>query len=376
MGIRKRLLYASDRFVVGSTELCKALVRENFRLGQQIVLAFSAGANTSMAISLDVVNNDRYYAARRNRIRSGPSAQSRDHKSKRVSGFASLFIDETAKNGSKELGTVGSKVAFDSYVQSNESGRQSAEKSRMFDSVSETSVGTEMHPLPRRLFGLLRDLVYWVVDRIVSMLHLALMWLPGMGSRAQRLARLLGQSEESSAKEVELDHEVSTGLLEDVQLRIHLTLEWICWMIRRFLHSVLGSRDYNRQIREEDELTYRKELSSSTLSLRKFRAHTPRREHNFSAAVMRVGYPFQQIILDTADGYRLELHRLPRHNSDKVMFLQHGIMDSSYSFVARGASDGLAFRAFDKGYDVFMGNFRGTSSLKHASEDISACDYW
>uniref|UniRef100_A0A7S4KLP2 PDZ domain-containing protein n=1 Tax=Guillardia theta TaxID=55529 RepID=A0A7S4KLP2_GUITH len=364
MGIRKRLLYASDRFVVGSTELCKALVRENFRLGQQIVLAFSAAL-------MQVVNNDRYYAARRNRIRSGPSAQSRDHKSKRVSGFASLFIDETAKNGSK-----GSKVAFDSYVQSNESGRQSAEKSRMFDSVSETSVGTEMHPLPRRLFGLLRDLVYWVVDRIVSMLHLALMWLPGMGSRAQRLARLLGQSEESSAKEVELDHEVSTGLLEDVQLRIHLTLEWICWMIRRFLHSVLGSRDYNRQIREEDELTYRKELSSSTLSLRKFRAHTPRREHNFSAAVMRVGYPFQQIILDTADGYRLELHRLPRHNSDKVMFLQHGIMDSSYSFVARGASDGLAFRAFDKGYDVFMGNFRGTSSLKHASEDISACDYW
>ena len=58
------------------------------------------------------------------------------------------------------------------------------------------------------------------------------------------------------------------------------------------------------------------------------------------------------------------------------MFLQHGVMDSSYSFVAKGASDGLAFRAFDKGFDVFMGNFRGTSSLRHASDDISARDYW
>lgn len=110
-------------------------------------------------------------------------------------------------------------------------------------------------------------------------------------------------------------------------------------------------------------------------------------------------------MVTTADGYCLELHRLPRPNSDRVMFLQvrrasarpcapcpqqrteargsrapgavqHGIMDSSYSFIAKGASDGLAFRAFDKGYDVFMGNFRGTSSLKHSSDHISARAYW
>jgi len=121
--------------------------------------------------------------------------------------------------------------------------------------------------------------------------------------------------------------------------------------------------------------------------------------------VAQSGYPFEQIMVTTADGYCLELHRLPRPNSDRVMFLQvrrasarpcapcpqqrteargsrapgavqHGIMDSSYSFIAKGASDGLAFRAFDKGYDVFMGNFRGTSSLKHSSDHISARAYW
>ena len=75
----------------------------------------------------------------------------------------------------------------------------------------------------------------------------------------------------------------------------------------------------------------------------------------------------------TADGYKLELHRLPRPCSDKVMFLQHGVMDSSYSFVAKGASDGLAFRAFDKGFDVFMGNFRGTSSLRYTTRVQEKC---
>ncbi|KAJ1474127.1 hypothetical protein T484DRAFT_1833567 [Baffinella frigidus] len=28
------------------------------------------------------------------------------------------------------------------------------------------------------------------------------------------------------------------------------------------------------------------------------------------------------------------------------------------------------------GYDVFMGNFRGTSSLRHKKETISAREYW
>jgi len=230
--------------------------------------------------------------------------------------------------------------------------------------LSETSA-VSFRPLHRRLLSLLWFCGEFVADRLVSMLHLALMWLPGMGSRAERLALLLRQKDEDvlGVREFDLNHEVPTGLLEESQLRLHLFVDWAAWTLQSCLHYVLGDANDLKNVTQY----------KSNLSLRHFRAHQPRRRAlNFSAKVQRVGYPFQQLFVKTVDGYKLELHRLPRPESEKVMFLQHGIMDSSYSFVAKGASDGLAFRAFDKGFDVFMGNFRGTSSLKHASQDISA----
>lgn len=43
-----------------------------------------------------------------------------------------------------------------------------------------------------------------------------------------------------------------------------------------------------------------------------------RRKGNFSDLVRRAGYPFTQHQVQTEDGYVLELHRLPRPDSDKV----------------------------------------------------------
>lgn len=133
-------------------------------------------------------------------------------------------------------------------------------------------------------------------------------------------------------------------------------LEWFSWHLRRSAAFFLGGRATDPVDENGVPLN---------TSLREFRLQNVRRQGNFSDLVKKAGYPFEQCIVQTDDGYLLELHRLPRPGSKNVMFLQHGVMDSSYSFIANGASDGLAFRAFDKGYDVFMGNFRGTSSLKH-----------
>ena len=54
----------------------------------------------------------------------------------------------------------------------------------------------------------------------VSMLHLAVMWVPGMGSRAQRLALLLRSKDEDilGVREFDLNHEAPTGLFEDSQV--------------------------------------------------------------------------------------------------------------------------------------------------------------
>eukprot|EP00494_Astrolonche_serrata_P010481 UN10548 len=76
-------------------------------------------------------------------------------------------------------------------------------------------------------------------------------------------------------------------------------------------------------------------------------------------------------------GYILRLERIPNPGSKKVLFMQHGFMDSSFTWVANGADGSLAFRAHDAGYDVFLGNFRGSggeSARRHVRTDITDAD--
>jgi len=95
--------------------------------------------------------------------------------------------------------------------------------------------------------------------------------------------------------------------------------------------------------------------------------------------VRRQGYPYQEIFVCTRDGYILALERLPNPGSKKVLYLQHGVMDSSFTWVANGADASVAYRAHEEGYDVFLGNFRGTGGAgahRHVDPTISPDRYW
>ncbi|EPS71805.1 lipase family protein, partial [Genlisea aurea] len=92
--------------------------------------------------------------------------------------------------------------------------------------------------------------------------------------------------------------------------------------------------------------------------------------------ITELGYPYEAIRVVTGDGYVLLLERIPRRDSRKVVFLQHGILDSSMGWVSNGVVGSPAFAAFDQGYDVFLGNFRGLVSRDHVDKNISSRMYW
>lgn len=77
-----------------------------------------------------------------------------------------------------------------------------------------------------------------------------------------------------------------------------------------------------------------------------------------------LGIPAQVFVVRTVDGYLLTLVRLPRKESSRVAFFQHGLLDSASAWVCTGDRHSLAARArgaVDSGFDVFLGNLRGSN---------------
>ncbi|CAM8926846.1 unnamed protein product [Rhodiola kirilowii] len=92
--------------------------------------------------------------------------------------------------------------------------------------------------------------------------------------------------------------------------------------------------------------------------------------------ITELGYPYEAIRVETSDGYVLLLERIPRRDSKKVLYLQHGILDSSMGWVSNGVVGSPAFAAYDQGYDVYLGNFRGLVSREHVNKNIPSRQYW
>ncbi|XP_020279750.1 lipase 3-like isoform X2 [Pseudomyrmex gracilis] len=100
--------------------------------------------------------------------------------------------------------------------------------------------------------------------------------------------------------------------------------------------------------------------------------------------VKKYGYNGELHKVITFDGYVLELHRITGkanssdlHIQKPVAFVMHGLLCNSAVWVLPGPEKGLAFILADAGYDVWLGNARGTTySRKHTDLSVLDKEYW
>ncbi|RMZ96707.1 lysosomal acid lipase cholesteryl ester hydrolase-like [Brachionus plicatilis] len=105
---------------------------------------------------------------------------------------------------------------------------------------------------------------------------------------------------------------------------------------------------------------------------------------NTSGLIRSKGYVAEEHNVHTDDGYILTIHRIPHSRHEKkysvgkpVVFLQHGLLDASSTWVVNFPEQSLGFLLADAGYDVWLGNMRGnTYGLRHEKLHANQSEFW
>eukprot|EP01100_Stratorugosa_tubuloviscum_P003345 TRINITY_DN1809_c0_g1_i1.p1 TRINITY_DN1809_c0_g1~~TRINITY_DN1809_c0_g1_i1.p1 ORF type:complete len:428 (+),score=179.31 TRINITY_DN1809_c0_g1_i1:107-1390(+) len=92
------------------------------------------------------------------------------------------------------------------------------------------------------------------------------------------------------------------------------------------------------------------------------------------------GYQVEQFVEETKDGYLLTLFRIPNTNSKNKqnkppILLMHGLLQNSEAWCV--LKSGLPYLLADQGYDVWLGNNRGSRYCSfHRTFPVTSTEFW
>lgn len=185
------------------------------------------------------------------------------------------------------------------------------------------------------------------------------------------------------------------GVIEDLHLAMEIFIEAIFDIVHKAAHCLLSPAEVSRMlygwIFSHNMVNHNNHVVSESLvttatpgendpvlsqSKTSFHHSLNTDARTCQDVITELGYPYEAINVITDDGYILLLERIPRRDARKAVYLQHGILDSSMGWVSNGVVGSPAFAAYDQGFDVYLGNFRGLVSREHVNKSISSRQYW